>query len=109
MEVDTYNPVGQRLFVPGRQVFNIDDREDWCTGPRLECGNTPLEPDVGISHSAKQGFDEVVDPLARLVCQISKSGLEGRVNGDRGGRHCSNPPALCPSSHKRDSGASAMS
>jgi len=48
---------------------NVLDSEDWRAGPRRKDRNTALEADVRISHTTEQGFGEVIDTLARLVCR----------------------------------------
>jgi hypothetical protein len=82
-----YEPRRQLRLVTVRKSIHILDREHWRSGPRREDRDALLEPNVGISHAAKQGFDEGVDILSGLICQIGESGFERYVDGDRGGRH----------------------
>jgi hypothetical protein len=85
----------QQLFGVIQEAVNVLDLEHRSAGPSREHRHATLETHIGIGYPPEQGFCELVDVLARLVRQISKSCLDLGIHGD-GSRWHVDPSAQAP-------------
>ncbi len=87
VDVQKTEHVRRLRLVPVDETVDVLDGEDRRAWPRTEYRHAPVEAHIGLSHPSEQGFDELIDLLPSLACQIGEPGLQGRVQGDGGGWH----------------------
>jgi hypothetical protein len=80
--IDVYEPDHVRClcFVSICKMSTSSTVRTGAPGREQKTGTPRVEAHVGLSHSSEEGFDELVDVLPGLACQISETGLECRVH-----------------------------